>query len=158
MQGAPKGNQFWRLRAKSGCGFKYSDVQEFKDACFEYFEHCESNPIKEQVVNFYQGEPFTTYLEHQRVKTIGGLCVFLGIAHRTWVEWRNVRKDDEKFMEVFLMVEEIIREDKFTGAVAGIYSTNIIARDLGLADKTMQELSGSVAIERIERVIIKPNE
>ncbi|MDC9826565.1 terminase small subunit, partial [Devosia sp. ZB163] len=37
-------------------------------------------------------------------------------------------------------VDEIIRAQKFEGAAAGLLNPNIIARDLGLADK--QELTG----------------
>ena len=39
------------------------------------------------------------------------------------------------------MVENIIRANKFEGAIVGLYKENIIARDLGLKDTMQQELT-----------------
>ena len=71
-----------------------------------------------------------------RAMTIGGLCIFLDICEESWTNYRN-KKD---FLGVTKKVEQIIRNQKFTGAAAEQLNPNIIARDLGLADKS--ELSG----------------
>ena len=51
--GAPKGNQFWKARAKHGRDkiFKTPDAL-WKAAC-EYFEWVDDNPLEEAIV--YQG-------------------------------------------------------------------------------------------------------
>ena len=69
--------------------------------------------------------------------TIDGLCIFLDIARRTWDGY--CERDD--FVPVTTRVAEIIRTQKFQGAAAELLNANIIARELGLADKS--ELSGA---------------
>lgn len=71
-----------------------------------------------------------------RAMTIDGLCIFLDIARDTWNNYRE-RQD---FLAVCQRVEQIIRTQKFQGAAADLLNPSIIARDLGLADKS--ELSG----------------
>ena len=52
------------------------------------------------------------------------------------------KKQDRDFSQVISTIKEIIETQKFEGASAGLLNPNIIASDLGLADK--KELSGSV--------------
>ena len=87
-----------------------------------------------------------------RPMTLSGLCIFLDIARRTWDEYRQ----REDFLPVTTRVEETIRTQKFAGAAADLLNPNIIARDLGLKDKTEREHSGSVGIRKIEHIIIDP--
>lgn len=42
----------------------------------------------------------------------------------------------EDYVPIIVRIDQIIRTSKFEGASAGIFNSNIIARDLGLADKT----------------------
>jgi hypothetical protein len=139
---APIGNQFWKNRTKHGRDRLYAEPNTLWEAACEYFEWCESNPILEDTINFYQGAPYHEELKHQRVKTMGGLWIYLGIFRQTWDLWKTQRKDDQDFIAVISLIEEVVREDKLTGAVAGVYNANIISRDLGLADKTSTEIGG----------------
>ena len=70
-----------------------------------------------------------------RAMTIDGLTLFLGIDRRTWNAWR----DQEDFSEVVMKADQVIREQKFAGAAADLLNPNIIARDLGLTEKTSNE-------------------
>jgi hypothetical protein len=45
-------------------------------------------------------------------------------------------KKREGFMEVITRIDKYIYNQKFEGAAAGFLNPNIIARDLGLAEKT----------------------
>jgi hypothetical protein len=139
---APLGNKFWMNRTKHGRDRLYAEPNILWDAACEYFEWCESNPILEDTINFYQGAPYHEELKHRRVKTMGGLWIYLGIDRTTWALWKTQRKDDQDFITVMSLIEEIVMEDKLTGAVAGVYNANIISRDLGLADRLNSELSG----------------
>ena len=69
----------------------------------------------------------------------------------------GLHRAKQDFSEVTTRVDEIIRTQKFQGAAADLLNPNIIARDLGLADKS--ELTGKdggpVEIRRIERVIVE---
>lgn len=133
---APKGNEFWRKRSSHGRNPIFSDPEQLWAACVEYFEWVEANPLKEAQAFAYQGAVKIEELDKMRAMTIGGLCVFLDIDRKTWAEYAKL----QDFSPITTRVEEIIRDQKFAGASAGLLNANIIARDLGLADKS--ELTG----------------
>ena len=103
-------------------------------ACCEYFEWVEANPLEEAFQ--YQGAVSEKPLPKMRAMTIWGLCRFLGITRFTWDEYRG----REDFSAITSQVEDTIKDQKFSGAAAGLLNANIISRDLGLADK--QEHTG----------------
>lgn len=127
---APKGNQFWKARTKHGRDKLFSSPEILWEACCEYFEWVENHPLKAAELVKYQGRARLRRVPRMRAMTIGGLCVFLGIHRGTWNEWRKV--DD--YSEVVTRVEEIIYDQKLTGAAADLLNANIIARELGLKD------------------------
>lgn len=133
---APEGNQFWRLRASSGPKLKYETDEQLLADCEDYFEQ------RSSLVVGGHTPPFT----------IGSLCIFLGISQDTWNTWRRERKD---LSEVITRVDQIIYEQKFAGAAVGQYNHNIIARDLGLADK--KDHTGEVTVNKVVREIVKPD-
>lgn len=135
---APKCNRFWEARSTHGRKLIWENPEELWDACTQYFEWVEQNPLWEIKPFNNQGEIVEAPIAKMRAMTIGGLCIFLGVARNTWDEYRK-RKD---FLGVVRQAEEVIRDQKFTGASAGLLNSNIIARDLGLADKQQSEHSG----------------
>lgn len=134
---APKGNQFWKARTKHGRDKLFSSHEALWEACQEYFQWVEDNPLYENKVGFFQGVAVQEPVAKMRAMTIGGLCIFLDITEQTWFAWRK----DEDFSEVVTRVESIIRAQKFEGASADLLNPNIIARDLGLSDKVEQDLT-----------------
>jgi DNA-packaging protein gp3 len=76
--------------------------------------------------------------------TVTGLCVFLDINTHTWSDWKKSRPD---LKEVQARVEAIIDAQKFEGASAGLLSAQIIARELGLIEKSEQQSSVVVEIK-----------
>lgn len=126
------GNQFWKARTNVGRPRLFASAEALWEACCEYFQWVEDNPLYEMKAFSYQGEVVQEPVAKMRAMTIDGLCLFLDIAVSTWYEWRNV--DD--FSEVVAKAESVIRSQKFAGAAADLLNANIIARDLGLADKT----------------------
>jgi hypothetical protein len=150
---APLGNRFWEARTSHGPKERFTDPAVLWDACVEYFDWVERNPLWENKVAQFQGAPVDMPIAKMRAMTIGGLCLLLNIAHKTWIEWRG-RQD---LSEVVSRVEEVIKTQKFQGAAADLLNPNIIARDLGLSDK--QELTGAnggpVEIAAIERTITR---
>lgn len=132
---APKGNKFWQARSRHGRKPKWEDPNELWEACEEYFEWVEGNPLKASELVKYQGRYKTAKVAKMRPMTVGALCIFLGVTQETWCQYRS----RQGFSEVVTRVDEIIREQKFAGAAAGLLETNIIARDLGLIDKTEQK-------------------
>lgn len=133
---APKGNQFWKARSSHGRKPIFETPEALLEACSEYFEWVEANPLWEDKIISFQGVATHVDVAKMRAMTINGLCIFLDIGRRSWDEYR-ARQD---FSPVCEQVEQTIREQKFVGAAADLLNPAIIARDLGLADKT--ELTG----------------
>lgn len=143
--GAPKGNQFWKARAKHGRDkiFKTPDAL-WKAAC-EYFEWVDDNPLEEAIV--YQGK-VEDNKSLMRAMTIDGLCLFLDV-HSEFLHGfesdLDLSTDEGKdFSQIIKKIRAVIKTQKIEGAAAGLLKENIIARETGLADKTSSELSGGV--------------
>lgn len=143
---APKGNQFWKARSSHGRAPIFPNHDALWEACAEYFEWVEENPLYEDKVTSFQGINTHEPVAKMRAMTIGGLCIFLDIARPTWDDYRK----NKDFSAVCTRAEEIIRDQKFSGAAADLLNANIIARDLGLADKSELTGAGGGAIETTE--------
>ena len=135
---APKNNQFWLARSKHGRNPIFDNPKDLWDACLEYFQWVEDNPLWEDKPFGYQGTVVTNTVAKMRAMTIGGLCIFLDICENTWSSYR----EKEDFLRVITRAERIIKDQKFSGAAADLLNANIIARDLGLKDASKQEVSG----------------
>ena len=134
--GAPEGNQFWKLRAKHGRDKIFESPEQFKEAAYEYFEKADENPwLKMEVVKSGENAGQLLPVPTQKPYTIQGLCIFLGITEQTFF---NYEKDEnyKDFFEVFTHVRNIIENQQMEGATVGAYNANIIARKLGLTDKS----------------------
>lgn len=141
---APLGNQFWKQRSSHGPNPKFSDPDVLWAACLEYFEWVDANPLYEAQAFAYQGSVKVENIAKLRAMTIAGLCVFLDISHDAWEDYRK----REDLSVVTTRVDRIIRDQKFTGAAAGLLNANIIARDLGLVEK--QEHTGKDGTPLVE--------
>lgn len=134
-------NQFWRARSRHGRLPKFPEgekgAQMLLEACEDYFQWCEDNPLKEDKVFSYEGDTFHDEVTKLRAFTINGLTLFIDVTDRVWRDWRNTRQD---LIPVIEWAEKVIKDQKFVAAAAGLLNANIISRDLGLADKT--EISG----------------
>lgn len=151
--GAPKGNQFWKLRAKHGRDKIFASPDALWEAACDYFQWCEDNPLMsvEQArssakpTKDEEGKtvfpPNVIELPKMRAFTIAGLCIYLGVntLYFSQFEKELSEKNDQiskDFSLVCTRIREIIYTQKFTGAAAGFLNPQIIARDLGLADKS----------------------
>lgn len=135
------GNRFWEARSSAGPNPKFEGPDALWEACVEYFRWVEDNPLHEAKAFAYEGVVKVEKLPKMRAMTIGGLCLFLDVTDQTWRDWKAGRPD---LIGVISRAEAIIYQQKFTGAAADLLNPNIIARDLGLADK--KELSGGLAL------------
>jgi DNA-packaging protein gp3 len=130
------GNKFWLIRSSHGRNPIFASAGDLWTACVEYFEWVEENPLFEAKAFAYEGCVTIEKLEKMRAMTIDGLVLFLDISRQTWNEYKKL----PDFIAVTEQAENVIRSQKFGGAAAGLLNANIIARDLGLSDKT--ELTG----------------
>lgn len=125
------------MRSSHGAKPKFAEPEDLWKACCEFFDWVEDNPLKEAKLTTYRGRSTLEEIPKMRAMTIEGLCIFIDVSAVTWFEWKKSRADLTNVIE---SVEKVIRTQKFTGASADLLNANIIARDLGLADK--RELSG----------------
>lgn len=128
---APAGNRFWEARSSHGRSPIFRTPEDLWAACLEYFEWVEDNPLYEVKPFAYQGVVVQEPVAKMRAMTMMGLCNFLDIGTSSWADYRN----REGYSEVVLRAEQVMRQQKFEGASADLLNPNIIARDLGLADK-----------------------
>lgn len=138
--GAPKGNQFWKARATHGRDKIFKTPENLWVAAEEYFQWVEDNPLKEGKASQFQGKFVYGKVNKMRAMTIYGLCRFIHINFKTWQEYQK----REDFTHITREIESVIYEQKFSGAAADLLNANIIARDLGLADK--KEIKAAIGI------------
>lgn len=135
------GNRFWLARSSHGRKPIFATPDDLWDAACQYFAWVEANPLyEEKVFNGKDGIVHASVAK-MRAMTIAGLCLYLDISRQGWFEY--CAKPD--FSDVTKQIDGVIRDQKFSGAAADLLNANIIARDLGLAEK--QEHGGAVAVQ-----------
>lgn len=144
---APKKNEFWKMRSKSGRDKIFKTPEKLMEACNEYFQWCIDNPLYETIIQ--GGKEWI--VPKMRAFTIKGLCIFLDIDEETFKLYCTEHKD---FIGITTRVKDIIYTQKFEGSAAGFLNPNIIARDLGLKDKS--ELDNNVNLSG--QIILKVDE
>lgn len=130
---APKGNEYWKLAKSWGRDKSYTPDLLWGKA-LEYFEWVERNPLKEEKV-FSNGKRLKA--GKIRAMTVRGFCIFAQIATSTFQQY----EEHKDFSVITARIRDIIYSQKFEGAAAGLLESNIIARELGLADKQNVEMT-----------------
>lgn len=107
--------------------------EELWDKAVEYFEWVDANPLKEARIT---ASGKVRSVDKLRAMTIRGFCLFAGIDITTFMAYEK----RNNFSYITTRIRDIIYQQKFEGASADLLNANIIARELGLANK--QEFSG----------------
>jgi hypothetical protein len=129
---APIGNQFWKLRSKHGRDKLFASPELLWEAAEEYFEWCDENPLME--IDFKGKDADRVELPKMRAYTMHGLCLYLDCNTDYFRQFKK-EENNKDFSWVIARIEDIMYNQKFTGAAAGFLNPNIISRDLGLIDK-----------------------
>ncbi len=137
--GAPQNNEFWKLRSKHGRDKLFASPELLWEAACEYFAWCEDNPLIE--VDFKGKDADEVRIPKLRAFTIIGICHYLGVNTDYLSDFKDSLKGktdelSKDFSRTITRINEVIYNQKFTGAAAGFLHPNIIARDLGLRDKS----------------------
>ncbi len=153
---APKGNEFWKLRSKHGRDKLFETPELMWEAACEYFQWCEDNPFTESkpMVTSNGGNEGSSIemaeIPIKRPFTIEGLCLYLGATSAYFRAFKSQdRAKKEDFITVIGEIEETVANQQFSGAAAGFFNANIIARKLGLKEQTDLTTGG----EKISPVI-----
>lgn len=140
------------MRLKHGRKRVIQSPKALWENAIQYFEWCTDNPLLETEQAKSTAKPAknddgnivfppnTIHLPKMRAFTKGGLALACGL--NAWEEIHNLKTVSKDFSEVITRIETAIYEQKFTGAAAGFLNPNIIARDLGLLEKTETNLKG----------------
>jgi|ERR1035437_840975 hypothetical protein len=138
MCAAPKGNQFWRLRSKHGRDKLFATPELLWEAACEYFQWCENTPLYKSEAFAYQGVVILKDIPIMRAMLMPQLCFYLTCDESYFRVFKSTLKDcDEDFLTVIHDIEQTIYSQKFQGASGNLLNANIIARDLGLADRSV---------------------
>lgn len=124
---APKGSKYWQLADKIGRNPKYTPDALWGKAV-EYFEWVDKNPLKEDKLS--SGAVFR--MDKMRAMTIRGFCLFAGVDQKTFAAYEG----RDNFLPITMRIRDIIYTQKFEGAAADLLNPNIIARELGLSEKS----------------------
>ena len=131
-----KGNQFWKMRETHGRNPIFETPEQLWVAACEYFQWVEDNPLYEEKIFHSQGMITKDTITKMRAMTIRAMCFFIGLSRQGWQEYSE--KPD--FSDIVKEIEDVIYSQKFEGAAADMLNSNIIARELGLADKQQNEI------------------
>lgn len=147
---APKNNKFWQLRSKHGRDKLFETPALLWEAAVEYFEWCEKNPLYEVKGFAFKGYITKAKFPKMRAMTLSGLCFYLGCNEAYFRTFKKQLPDREQdFNTVIEEIETTIYNQKFQGAAADLLNANIIARDLGLKDKSETDINIPSAIRII---------
>lgn len=130
-----------KMEKKRGRPYKFTPEQ-FEEAWKNYFAYCDDNPwFKNEVI---KGGPIAgtiVKVPTQRPYTEIGFCVHNNLGEKYLIELGHTLEDKEdeesiKLSNILTRMKAKCKAQKFEGAVVGVFNANIIARDLGLTDKS----------------------
>jgi hypothetical protein len=148
---APKGNDYYKL-ADWGKPPSYEPVPLW-DKFRDYVINSQDNPWhKNEAVKSGDNVGMIIKVPTERPLTIQGFCIFAEISSQTFYNYEK----DKAYVEITARIRDIIYSQKFEGAAVGVFNANIIARDLGLSDKSevdqKTEHSGVIKFSGIKMV------
>lgn len=137
------GNNDWQNRKKIGRPKNIESPERLWELACDYFTYCDENPI--YTLDFRGKDATKVHFPHPMPYTWDGLDDYL-FKNEIIValdDYKANRNDSYTvFSNIITRIDKIMRNQKFSGAAVGIFKENIIARDLGMADKTNNQLSG----------------
>jgi hypothetical protein len=152
---ASKGNKYYMNRGKNGREKKFSSPDKLLQKAYEYFEYCDKHPWKKSEA-IKSGDKVGKIIKvpTQCPYTIEGMCVHIGINKDTFYGYEAC----EDFSDVITHVREVIEANQLEGAIVGAYNANIIARKLGLVEKTDLTTGGKPVYSAINIKIVENKE
>jgi len=153
---APVQNQFWKQRSKHGRDVLFATADLLWDSACEYFQYCDDNPIL--TVEFNGKDAVECIVPKMRAYTLSGLCLYLDCGTNYFRQFKESELGKTKdFSFIISRIEETCYTQKFEGAAAGVLNANIISRDLGLADKQINENTHTVSDDMLRSIADKLN-
>lgn len=134
--GAPLGNNYWEFRNKHGRDFKYEPETLWEEAV-KYFDWISEKVWnKKEAIKSGDMAGSTMDVPTSTPMSIKGFCLFADIDHVTFANYESNVDPYKDFFTITTRIRNVIESQQFEGATVGAYNPNIIARTLGLADKS----------------------
>lgn len=129
------GNQFWKMADPECLGQprNFPTPTDLWNKAKEYFQECDESPLTSQETTTTDKGVYDKVKQHKVPYTWQGLYVFLGV-----VSLKRYKEKNE-YVPIITHIGNVIYNQKYTGAAAGLFNANIIARDLGLAESVKSE-------------------
>lgn len=155
---AHKGNEYAKGCETSGRPRTIVSPDDLWELFVEYKESIFNSPyVKKEVTQRANGaELKQIYID--KPLTWDGFELFIDIH-----SLRDYKKKYKEFSHIITRIDKEIYNNKFSGAASGLFNSNIIARDLGLKDrsendiKVTHELTPEERAQRIEQLKQKLN-
>lgn len=106
---------------------KYTPEEVFNFAV-RYFSWAESEAIKAIETAAFQGVVSESLVHKPRVFTLTGLALFMGVNINRFARWRT----EAGYSDVMEFIDNVIYEQKYQLGVAGIISSTIVGKELGI--------------------------
>lgn len=132
---APKGNNYWQFRNKHGNNHKYTPEALWDEAVKYFYWISEKVWYKNEAVKSGNSAGTLIPVPTSTPMSIQSFCLFADIDDNTFNRYEKA-EGYEAFWEITRRIKAIIESQQFEGATVGVYNPNIIARKLGLTDKT----------------------
>ncbi len=127
-----KGNNFWKLRSKHGRDRIITDSNILWESACEYFEATDNR--KWTKTDWVGKDALEVERKSETPYTKSGLCLYLDI--EDWRTIESLKSVSNDFMQVVSRIEKVIYTQKLEGATVGAFNSNIVARELGLVERT----------------------
>ena len=152
--GAPKGNQFWKLRSKHGRDKLFETPELLWETACEYFAWCDENPILQTKTGANNLGNSIEEKQFQRPYTKQGLFFYLQCSE-TWLT--NFRKECSlDYLRVIEAIEQTIENQQVQHAMVGVFNANLVARLNGIKDHSDVTTNGKEIQQNISILNIDP--
>lgn len=142
---APPNNQYWKFRKDFLGRKKEYTPKEWFEKIVEYFEWQQKQYwTKKESIKSGELAGTTMSVPITPPMNVGGLCLFADIDRRTYTNYKS-GEGYEDFFPITNWAAEIIELNQLEGATIGAFNPNIIARQLGLADKQEIDVKGNLS-------------
>jgi hypothetical protein len=139
-----EGNEIWKLATYSGRERLYTP-EELLATAKKYFVWCAEHPLYEHKAMQEKGKIKIVKIPKLRVFTYEGLTLFLGVNSNYIQQFRKT--DTGEYSWVLAFIDSTIYSQKFESAAADLLNANIIARDLGLVDRSETKVQDDLRLK-----------
>jgi len=143
------GHSIWRVVTPFRSTKKaFDNPEHLWNAACDYFKWVDANPDYEEkpvIVTkpgrFTGSEVKMIKIAKKQPYTMRELCVFIGVSPGYFKQLKAHGADAEIWLPVVRDIEAIVYSQQFKGAASGFFHANLMARALGLAEKTETEVT-----------------